>query len=351
MSFWIEIEKPYGTKKVGPIRTAKHWQNIKRLDRAGEFSFEMPAADSKIEIFRDLDARYYARCYTIRNGEVHEQGCGIIEEIRYDSGAESWHVRGSDLMGELAGISVGDLKIYTTDGRDSAFIQYYDGTLEDFIGVGAAHDGNTSTGVTVPMDDEDALYVGDSPVFDIVVVDIGTTANADAGSLNAYYWDGSDWAATAIASDETQSDVGASFAQDGKIRIERRQDWALTNVADSTAYFVKLVPREDLDDVSLREVTVIQELPTSTALADIFNVAAVASAGWTLDTAYHSKTETDVYMQFAGESVLAALIRVAEHTGEHFRLGEGRKIQWLQDDEIESSVWATNHGDPVGIEG
>ena len=85
----------------------------------------------------------------------------------------------------------------------------------------------------------------------------------------------------------------------------------------------------------------------STALADIM---AFAPAGWSIDVVNGYATTTNlVYANFAGESVLAALVKLAEHTGEHFRF-DGRKLVWLRKAFTSSGVRAVQVVDPVAIE-
>lgn len=55
-------------------------------------------------------------------------------------------------------------------------------------------------------------------------------------------------------------------------------------------------------------------------------IMAFAPAGWSISG---GETETNVYAGFDGESVLAALSKVGEHIGEHWRTGSGRVITWL----------------------
>ncbi|HEY1015718.1 MAG TPA: hypothetical protein VGE07_23620 [Herpetosiphonaceae bacterium] len=88
--------------------------------------------------------------------------------------------------------------------------------------------------------------------------------------------------------------------------------------------------------------------PTATALASIM---AFAPAGWSLDTVNgFSSTASTVYLAFAGESVLEALIKLAEATGEHFRLGDGKKVVWLRTSQPSSGVRAIQGGDSRALE-
>ena len=71
-------------------------------------------------------------------------------------------------------------------------------------------------------------------------------------------------------------------------------------------------------------------------------IMAYAPAGWTINS---GSTTAPVYLGFAGESVLAALIKCAENAGEHWRLGSGREIDWigLPASFVSSGVRAVQH--------
>lgn len=110
------------------------------------------------------------------------------------------------------------------------------------------------------------------------------------------------------------------------------------------------------DDL-LRELTYrsvgFLEIVTSEGQASpdaLSEVMAEAPGDWEIDTIYgHAATENEVYAKFAGETVLAALNKVGEHTGEHFRLGSGKKLIWLQDDLSDSGVRAIGQADPSAV--
>lgn len=61
-------------------------------------------------------------------------------------------------------------------------------------------------------------------------------------------------------------------------------------------------------------------------------------------------TRAAVFYVCSGESGLAAFARVAEMTGQHFRLGTGRQIVWLHDMRSSSGVRAVIDVDPVAAE-
>jgi hypothetical protein len=81
-------------------------------------------------------------------------------------------------------------------------------------------------------------------------------------------------------------------------------------------------------------------------------IMAYAPAGWSLDLVNGYATTTHpVYAKFAGESVLAALSKVAEKIGDHFRIAPDRKVVWLKNDIVSSGVRAIKSGDPIALEG
>ena len=102
MRFWIDIENISGEKQgEGPIWSALHWRSVKRLDRAGEFSFEMPATDKRSSL---VQSRRVARCYAVINGVVTEVGAGRIDSISVrvpEDGHPLLVVSGPDLLAEL----------------------------------------------------------------------------------------------------------------------------------------------------------------------------------------------------------------------------------------------------------
>lgn len=79
-------------------------------------------------------------------------------------------------------------------------------------------------------------------------------------------------------------------------------------------------------------------------------IMALAPAGWSIT---NGLTLSNVYAGYDGESVLNALIRAGEKIGEHWRLGNGRVIEWLgtQSAFLNSNIRAVQHvNDPVAME-
>lgn len=85
------------------------------------------------------------------------------------------------------------------------------------------------------------------------------------------------------------------------------------------------------------------------AAADVLDtVIAFAPSGWTTS----GTPSRDVYQQFKGETVLAAYSKIAEVTGDHFRLGAGREVVWIAAGTFTASgVRAEAAGAPIALEG
>ena len=145
----------------------------------------------------------------------------------------------------------------------------------------------------------------------------------------------------------------------------RARCWGLVNgvVTDLGAGIIdKIGVDKDLNlDVSgddlLRELTYHQvgrlligasHAPSTTGPAQI---AALFPTGWSLDVVNgYNATLKAIHHRFEGESCLAALCKLADITGENFRMGAGRTIIWMQNDRPVSGIRAIQGGDPIGLE-
>lgn len=106
-TFWVDIEDATGVV-LGVIKSAVEWRQVRRLSRAGNFSFRMPAGDPAAAL---VQRKRVARCYTIIAGAVAEVGAGVIDHLSFrDQGAERvLSVSGDDLLRELTVLTVGKL--------------------------------------------------------------------------------------------------------------------------------------------------------------------------------------------------------------------------------------------------
>jgi hypothetical protein len=378
--FSIDIENATTGAKFGsgPITSATNWTHTPRLDGAGEFSFTMPASDEKS---RSLANKRIARCYAILNGARTELGAGIIDTIQTQVGSPTMlEVSGPDIMGELATRTVGNLIIceqgwvdlsdatkgmlgwfrtgvtWTTAGTAAASGSY---VTDENIAIPLAHDGSDVTYESIYLASDKTyfpeactyLYVGHDARFDRIRV---LFAGADFANNNhllyAQYYNGMGWETLTIATDGTAVG-GYTFKQDGDITFTRPTDWTRYTAAYGGGdwFWVRLrVARTWPDDPSwtdyfkLAEVDVYADIPTRHGVNLIMSKAPATwtGSGWVLtDADVYPLTASDKYLEFNGESVLEALLTLAEQGGvsgttavrEHFRYDTitARKVDWI----------------------
>ncbi len=136
---------------------------------------------------------------------------------------------------------------------------------------------------------------------------------------------------------------GKPFAQSGSITFDAPQGWATDDPGLYTIRFSDQQVNLDAFRITAISVSVVQ--PVEDGLQRIM---ALAPDGWTLDPAGMLATwdmtndeAKSVYMQFAGESVLAALVLLAEQTGEHFTLSaSARRVWWIGEAQESSGLRA-----------
>lgn len=121
MRFWIDIEDASRNRSgEGPITTATRCVTRKRLNRVGEFSFEVPATDERVTM---IGARRTCAIVGMVEGVETYLGGGPMDEMRTRIGADGLPmltVSGSDLLAELSRISVGRLELTDTGDANVA---------------------------------------------------------------------------------------------------------------------------------------------------------------------------------------------------------------------------------------
>lgn len=142
---------------------------------------------------------------------------------------------------------------------------------------------------------------------------------------------------------ERLTEIGAGIIDKIELGVDA-QGQAVLNVSGDDML-------RDLTNRSVRSLECVS--PTGdgvmTALASIMGYA---PSGWALDTVNgYAATATNVYAKFSGESVLNALINVGKQRGEHFRLGVGRKVVWLQKNLAACGIRAVQGGEPTALVG
>jgi hypothetical protein len=354
MRFWIDITDSDGVKYGdGPIVMATRWQNTARMDRAGTFTFTMPAADPKAAVVAESRLAY---CYSLLDGVVTQMGAGIIKQVALQlqaAGAPILVVSGEDLLSELAARTVGDLDIYQTATSlsfpEEAYRLDLRGVPNTNHRLGLCLDGNPATYHTIEWyKRERYIYIGHSTRFATVRVTLHLASREtqhDEIEVQ-YFGETFGWTVPAGLTDGTDDGQG-TMRQTGNITFTRPSDWVTTYHADKQKYWIRLYcPGDDItDEVEISGLQIYAEESSDTPVADVM---AYAPTGWTVTDADGVATDaaTPALCEFSGQSVLAALIRVAEITGEHFRVGTGKTLVWLTD-QYHSGVYAISK--PVGM--
>lgn len=223
MRFWIDVEDASGVKQgSGPIAAALHWRSVKRLDRAGEFSFEMPATDSRASL---VTSRRVARCYAIINGAVAEVGAGTIDSVSVripEDGQPLLVVGGPDLLGELRRPTL-DLRGGSWPTFDEVDDAPYD-MLHDWANVKlssawalADEAGSTiGSGAAVTGTDVYAKFVHESVLAGLISVAQATGEHLRLGTGRVVEWVNS-W---------TDSGIHAVYGAPSPVAVESRTEIA-----------------------------------------------------------------------------------------------------------------------------
>ena len=112
--WYIDLYSSAGVKnQTGPIVSASSWTQTSRMDRAGEFSFQMSGRDPMAPSVSTLSiVRCFARTRKADNTiEWSEIGSGIVQRVEYQalsSGEINVIVSGTDMLSEFNYISMGN---------------------------------------------------------------------------------------------------------------------------------------------------------------------------------------------------------------------------------------------------
>lgn len=356
----VDVQSPYGTNLgSGPIMTATDWKSVPRLDRAGDFSFKMPASDPRAAL---IQPRRYVRCYGLVGGTMTEIGAGIVDDIKVvgGTGPTMLEVSGNDLLRELNWRTCGTLylnepgvanpaQVYTlhisiTTGEmiDNMGATTTDPTAAAFTTYPDAIDGNPGTWDAFEINGTwYRCYFCYSLPYNSINFTFHTFANTGCNFLTLQYFASSTtftgWNNVAF-SDGTATGANLSFHQNGSITFTPPADWVpyeqlLWNGSEYvklTGYWVRLQGDDSHVglNASVSEITVNTGVPTLNSLA---LPMAFAPAGWSLDAVSgYTTTGMPVYSVSQDETVMGCLTKISTLTFEHFRLGPGREVTWLR---------------------
>jgi hypothetical protein len=344
VDFWIDVYAAGGGPGIpgtrlgdGPITTSVGWESTRRLDGAGSFRFTVPASDPRAAL---LENRRVVWCWAIVEGELEEIAAGVIERVDLSIDDPAMlDVRGQDLLVELTDRTVGQLRVHQQDwtllngGKGSVRSLSHDREWD----LPEAYDGDFGTFTSaIDIRDDRFLYIGFDTRFDRVRLTFHAHNPGLTTTLEYQYFAGdSGWEGLTGVVDGTIV-AGAPFAQDGIITFARPADWQRSTPtrAAGSWFWIRIRRFPGIGNnfsVQLTEVESYADMPT---LAGIAQIMTHAPAAW---AAGFPATVSEKYIEFDGESVLAALVTLAEHGGqdagqairEHFRLGVGRSLEWL----------------------
>jgi len=341
MQIWIDVEDAAGTRYGdGPITTASEWQSTRRLDGAGSFSFTMPASDPRANL---LAHKRIVRCWRSDGNGIYEVGSGIVDAITVAPGSGNsptlLQVSGDDLLRELANRTVGDLALWEA-------IEYTPRlSLTTVWPTGSFTVQVVTAPVTIDLSNFNPLrylYIGYARPFSKITLTLSTANTVLSDTLRVQYYNSERptndaWETvgglvnnTAAPQeppanpDDADPDLIYPFGVTGAntIEFDPPLGWSPFN----GYYYLRFFDEgQDLSPfiIGAAKVTVIE--PVADGLQRIM---ALAPSGWSLDPAGRFATANPVYMQFAGESLLSALVMLAEQTGEHFTLSPASRRLW-----------------------
>lgn len=332
--FWIDIENKTDERQGnGPINTAVAWERTSRLSRAGSIRFTMPAVDERAAM---ITSKRYARCKTTLDGKPTTIGRGIIEEIKTTiptTGEVMLEISGDDLLRELTWRSVGALKIQQTSSELLALDALrHDPTAKTNVSL-------TSGAMSISA--SHYIYLRLTEPYSAWNVTLAVK-NTNAGTLSAQFYsvneESNGWESIAINDGTSLS--GKTLGKNGTISWTIPNTWGETSHDGKRGYWIRFKVSNTTSTITFttNKLTGPGETTNGPQL-----IMSFAPANWELDKDYASTTLKAAKWQFNGETVLAALIKLAELTGENFRVNTQREIAWLQTNSPDSHLRAVRH--------
>lgn len=361
MQPWVVIQNSSGVALgSGEIYSAYDVETTRKLSRAGTFSFSCPINDPLLtEIASDtrpvLSEKRIALIYGVILQEdgtsiIQNIGGGIIDRISRTA-PDKVVVSGDDLLRELTYRSVLGLQNYEVQEYSATQVKLEDNTTPPpvYTDYPLAHDNNLATfnSVLVDAPTNKYLLIAYSTPFNYLRLVVAGTVNNTATTINYGFSDESldGWDEIEPTSDGT--DVGGiPWSQDGIIEFGfRPASWTERTIDGDLGYWVRADPEAALTQTDIVEWYVGRRDPTTN---DLTNIIGYAPSGWSLAGApFYTSTTNGSFYRFSDENVLEALIKTADITGEHFRLGTGRQIEWMRTDLPDSGIRATQITDPT----
>jgi hypothetical protein len=275
---WVDIEDSWGEiQGYGPIVSVTDWQATARMNRAGAFSFSMPATDPLAAQVRPMRA---ARCWHADGYGIRCVGFGRIEriEMRETEQGPLLDVSGCDMLGLLADRIIADRKSIraeitehpsyltapTTEAANST-LKMRDNLVED-----------TTTYARMECDDlaTTPFVIGAPFIFFKISVNIGTETNS-THTVSFQYSSDDTWKTLTV------TDGTSGFAASGDITFTPPSDWE--PATGEILYKVKINFEygDGGETVDIQDISIAYFGPTNTALGDILGYA---PNSWTFDS-------------------------------------------------------------------
>jgi len=333
---WANAETANGdVEGIGPLELLS-FSHTKRLDRAGSISFAISGVTGRTYL---VQPRRYIRAFgMVGDGatpDVTELGIGIVDSITLNSDY-SLSVEGDDLMRELANRNVHDLSLFDDYVRIADESRY--GAATDYIE--RITDDDPATSSLIDMADGEYWTMGDDAVFDRVrwhLASFNHETYYDPFTFAFEYLNpvGPTWTSFSITDETAVTDDNGRtsiYGRGGDWYWTIPGGWGPAAHNGQTKWWIRWKQTGvNYQHIYCTELRIVHRTGTTQALPTLLQYTGLTGVtpAWTVDTTGHAETSKDVLLTFAGESVLEALIRVAEVTGDHFTLGTGRTVKWF----------------------
>lgn len=326
-----------GSSGVGPILTATDIKYTRRLSLMGDWSFTVPLSD-EVAAAQLIPYETYLEVSVVIEGVITPLVAGRVESVRRVA-PNLVQVAGYDLLRYLTYRRLINFNLWVETVYNAPTVLYY----EEGSGYSVVNPGD----VISFLDIGSFLFVGFPVPFDDITFGLGSV-NGAPGAANWGFSDSSvdGWREPGVT-DGTIFDPGtgdAYLGQSGTVLFVRPGDWLPRDVNGSVLYWMRLDPETNSDPVKLNSISIVVREPDPNDIATL--IATYASA-WNL-TCYTSTSSPQI-MQFYGETLLEALVKVGERHGENFRLDDpfAFDLCWLRDDITAATVQIMAVPDPM----
>jgi hypothetical protein len=335
------ISSPAGDVRGQGVRAVLSVTFGDETNRITSWSADVSRGDATVRDIEPLDTIVISE---VLGGQRVEFLSGVINTVNYVG--DRARLRGAVLLDELRFTLLHGLRIGETGMSDGVFLEEtnFGGSWRD-IGT-LIYDSPGYVNIVLKRTDIEsatALYIGMPHPFYGVDISV-TIGNSVTSDMQVQYWDGTEWenvtGLTGFAA--VPLPVGTT-----EVRYDFPGDWVARVHRDQVLYYLRIYPQdiETLDLMRWDDIQILIDQPTTDDVTDLL----AAVSGWSVDGAYNSGTTDGTRHEFQQESAFAGLMAIAERSGELFRQGAGRTIQWLGSAGVETGIVATSAGQATAV--